>query len=187
LVTTISFYVSSILGAIPATAGAVTNAYLLDGSVTAAKMAPNGAWAPAGTVLQVVNVAYSTAISTSSTSYTDTGLTATITPKFATSKILAFVDITGTQKGGLNGALGLQLVRNSTSILLFESVALYTSGTVSTNAVGACSTNYLDSPATTSATTYKVQYKAFEGTVYVNSVYSGSQTSSTITLMEIAQ
>jgi len=140
----------------------------------------------AGNVIQVINATYATSISTSSTSYSDTGLSATITPSSTSSKILVFVDITGTQKGGTNGALGLQLVRNSTSILLFESIALYTAGTVSTNSVGACSTNYLDSPATTSATTYKVQYKAFEGTVYVNSVYTGSPSSSTITLMEIA-
>jgi hypothetical protein len=141
---------------------------------------------PTGSVLQVVNATYATSISTSSTSYSDTGLSATITPSSTSSKILVFVDITGTQKGGLNGSLGLQLVRNSTAILYFEGLALYTAGTVTSNAVGACSTNYLDSPATTSATTYKVQYKAFEGTVYVNSVYTGSPSSSTITLMEIA-
>jgi hypothetical protein len=41
LVTTESFYVSSVLNAIPATNGAVTSAYLLDGSVTQAKLATN--------------------------------------------------------------------------------------------------------------------------------------------------
>jgi len=41
LVTTISFYVSSVLGAIPATSGAVTSAYLLDGAVTQAKLGTN--------------------------------------------------------------------------------------------------------------------------------------------------
>jgi hypothetical protein len=41
LVATESFYVSSVLNAIPATAGAVTSAYLLDGSVTQAKLATN--------------------------------------------------------------------------------------------------------------------------------------------------
>ena len=38
LVETVSFYVSSVLNAIPATNGAVTSAYLLDGSVTQAKL-----------------------------------------------------------------------------------------------------------------------------------------------------
>jgi hypothetical protein len=39
LITTESFYVSSVVGAIPATSGAVTSAYLLDGAVTQAKLA----------------------------------------------------------------------------------------------------------------------------------------------------
>ena len=41
LVETISFFVSSVINAIPATAGAVTSAYLLDGSVTQAKLGTN--------------------------------------------------------------------------------------------------------------------------------------------------
>ena len=43
--------------------------------------------ASAGQVLQVVNATYSTSTGTSSSSYVDTGLTASITPKFSTSKI----------------------------------------------------------------------------------------------------
>jgi len=68
LVETVSFYVSSVLNAIPAVAGAVTTSYLLDGSVTAAKMAPNGAWAQSGTVVQVVESVITGSFSTSSTS-----------------------------------------------------------------------------------------------------------------------
>jgi hypothetical protein len=94
LVETISFFVSSVLNAIPATAGAVTNAYLLDGSVTKAKMAASGAWAPAGAVIQVVNAISTTQVSTTSTSYVDTGLTASITPTSASSKILVIVNQT---------------------------------------------------------------------------------------------
>jgi hypothetical protein len=59
LITTISFYVSSVLGAIPATSGAVTTPYILDGAVTQAKLAAgvagNGpafrAYASAGTTV----------------------------------------------------------------------------------------------------------------------------------------
>ena len=45
--------------------------------------------ASAGQVLQVVNATYGTAASTSSASFVDSGMSATITPKFATSKIFA--------------------------------------------------------------------------------------------------
>ena len=52
LVETISFYVSSVLNAIPATNGAVTSAYLLDGSVTPAKLSTGGpSWDTSGRLL----------------------------------------------------------------------------------------------------------------------------------------
>jgi hypothetical protein len=47
---------------------------------------------PTGSVIQTVNGTYSSQVNTSSTTYVDTGLTATITPLFATSKILIMVD-----------------------------------------------------------------------------------------------
>ena len=62
-----------------------------DGAITASKMGANGTWAPAGTVVQVVNAALTTYVSTTSSTFTDTGITATITPKFATSKILVLI------------------------------------------------------------------------------------------------
>jgi len=187
LVETVAFFVSSVLNAIPAVANAVTTSYINDGAVTAAKMAASGAWAPAGTVIQVVNATYATATSSSSSTYADTGLTATITPKFSTSKILAFVSVVGVYKSG-NTTAGFKLVRNSTDICVFELIAGY-DNTTGNNGIGGSSTTYLDSPATTSATTYKVQIASLQNIASVSmNNYSAGATPcvSTITLMEIA-
>lgn len=142
---------------------------------------------PAGSVLQVVNGTYASQTSTASTSYVDTGLTATITPISSTSKILVFVSQNGLQKSGVDIRVQLQLVRNGSNILSFESEILFTNASSSQNAVS--SANYLDSPATTSAVTYKTQIRVGYGTgsVYWNTVGTGSiAAASTITLMEIS-
>jgi hypothetical protein len=143
--------------------------------------------APAG-VIQVVNATYSTETSSSSSTFADTGLTATITPKFSTSKILVLVDVVSCGKSSSSTSLSLRVVRNSTTIVLFDTNAGYTNSTAN-NYIGACSTNYLDSPATTSATTYKVQFasNANAGFVFISSASGVGNPSSTITLMEIAQ
>lgn len=138
-------------------------------------------------VLQVVSAQNNTATSSSSSTYADTGLSVSITPLYSTSKILVFVNITGILKQTGDTALGLKLVRNSTDLIVFEAIAGYTAS-ILTNAVGGASTSYLDSPATTSATTYKVQLASLANvaSVFVNQNYSGTGYS-TITVMEIAQ
>ena len=141
--------------------------------------------ASAGQVLQVVNATYATATSTSSTSYVDSGLTASITPKFSTSKILAIVDLSGVAKGSTDAGLSAQLVRGSTGIAEFsKGWELYTASSSNPSflGIGSVSVNYLDSPSTTSLTTYKIQIKTDAGTVTV----SKGNCVSSITLMEIA-
>jgi hypothetical protein len=185
LVEVISFQVSSVLNAIPAVANAVTTSYINDGAVTKAKMAASGAWAPAGTVIQVVNDIYGALVSSTTNTFADTGLTATITPRFSTSKILVVVFQSGLQKNGGDTTIGLRLVRNSTEILLFDRPG--DTGNTNTIGFGASGCAYLDSPATTSAVTYKTQFRnaSAQGTVYAQA--GGSTANSTITLMEIAQ
>ena len=141
--------------------------------------------ASAGSVLQVVNATTSTVTSTSSSTFVSTSLAATITPKFATSKILVIVDANGIHKSGAT-SVGLKLIRGATSILAFESLSCYT-GTSADNAIGSSSINYLDSPATVSSTTYTIQIASQNntGTAYINDTNNGT-TISTITLMEIA-
>jgi hypothetical protein len=141
--------------------------------------------ASAGVVLQVVQATYSTRSTTTITTFADTGLTVSITPKFSTSKILAIVDCNGCGKTGGNGNIRLQLVRNSTTISNFEGVAGNTSSTA-VNFFGNSGISYLDSPATTSSTTYKVQFACDNaGTAIINEA-TGSASMSQITLMEIA-
>jgi hypothetical protein len=140
-----------------------------------------------GKVLQVVNSTFSTQVSSTSNTFADTGLSASITPSSSSSKILIFVNINGIYKITNNTGISLKLVRGSTDIHNIESLAGYTDNTNS-NAVGSASTSYLDSPSTTSSTTYKITFNSFNNNATVsinaNSVSAGSV--STITLMEIA-
>ncbi len=152
---------------------------------------------PAGSVLQVVSTNLATTFSVASTTYTDiTGVSVTITPSSASNKIFVSVNVPACVSGVSSGAC-LQLVRGSTAI---------GNGTAASNRPG-CATeineahtyaaqtnawNYLDSPATTSATTYKVQVLVQTGfTVYVNRSNDDGdgpargRSASNITVMEI--
>jgi hypothetical protein len=197
LVEVISFQVSSVLNAIPASPASVQTSYLVDGSVTAAKLASGAALSnlgtaqladanmPAGSVLQVVNATYSTETANSTSTYADTGLTASITPSSSSSKILVLVSQAGVGKSNDDSANGctVNLLRSSTQLIEFvigggrTVSATYNLGLNAT----AC---YLDNPSTTSSTTYKTQFKNFTNAaaVYVQ----GNNATSTLTLMEIA-
>jgi hypothetical protein len=141
---------------------------------------------PTGSVLQVVTASTQASVLTTSTTFVSTGLTATITPKFATSKILVIASVQGIQKNAGNAATGamLSLYKNGSSILSNYAQYIGYNNTSSINLVGSNSLNYQDSPATTSATTYAifVATSVSGQTVGVNVDYD----TSTITLMEIA-
>jgi len=134
-------------------------------------------------VLQVVNATYSTATSNSTSTYADTGLTATITPSSTSSKILVFVNQAGCGKETNDVFLRLRLLRGASEIIKFEDGA-GKSTAAQDNYVGSCSTTYLDSPNTTSATTYKTQFSANANFALVRVQFESS--TSTITLMEIS-
>lgn len=145
----------------------------------------NGVAPVSGKVLQVVSAYYSGSTSNSTATYADTGLTATITPTSATSKILILVNQAGVGKSNTNAGSGVnvKLLRNSTDLITFALYAGWTNS-VSWNVVGTQSTSYLDSPATTSAITYKTQ---FSNPAAASFAYVQNQgDTSTITLMEIA-
>ncbi len=119
------------------------------------------AWAtlPAsGKVLQVVNATYTTQTSNSTDVLADTGLTASITPSSTSSKILVLCNHNGVSKsnGNANNAVQIQLFRGATS--LTTSFAGYTGTTLRVD-IGTHYVTYLDSPSTTSSTTYKTQFK----------------------------
>jgi len=155
-----------------------TGTVLTDTSAIAASQITGGI----GKVLQVVQGTTSTDTSTTGASYVDTGLTATITPTFTSSKILVLLSQNGVRKGAGNGGAFGKLMRDLTTLAsLAENVAY--DGTTTQLRIGTgWSASYLDSPSTTSATVYKTQFYAF------NSVLAGVQSdsaTSTITLMEI--
>jgi hypothetical protein len=134
-----------------------------------------------GKVSQVINGTTTTEVVTASSSFQDTGLTASITPSATSSKILIICNIAGVGKNG-DAFTTLKALRDSTDILAnFENRGGDDSETGG-NKVGSCSFTYLDSPSTTSATTYKVQVKS-NGNSYAQT--GDSNPHSTITLMEI--
>jgi hypothetical protein len=137
--------------------------------------------ASAGCVLQVVNSAYSTQVTNSTDTFADSGLTATITPKFSTSKILILISSLGMSNDTNGVGVKTNLLRNSTTLVASISAGL---GSNSAYAGATSSFTYLDSPATTSSTTYKTQFKrnSASGTAFAQQ----SSDYSSITLMEIA-
>jgi hypothetical protein len=151
----------------------------LTGTVAAARL-------PAGAVLQVANATYSTVTSTSTTTYADSGLTVSITPSSANSKVLVFVSVNGVNKSGVDCCLNARLNRDATSISNITGLAAYT-GTTAGNS-GSAAFNYLDSPATTSSTTYKLQIASSNAgrSVSINDYAAVLGSVSSITVMEIA-
>ena len=153
-----------------------------------------------GGILQVVQTVKTDNFSFSTTSYADiTGLSATITPISASSKILITFALTVGGDTWNNGGSAFQLVRNSTNIGVTTAVSTVTSTTNSSffgpsqndtkNMVETSNMMFLDSPATTSAITYKIQTRinTGTGTNHVNRNSNGSYGGiSTITLMEVA-
>ena len=148
-----------------------------------------------GKILQVVSTTKTDTFSTTSTSYVDiTGLSVSITPTSTSSKIFILVSISG----GNNAGAGYQLVKNSTPICIGVSGGgsrKQSSGEISvrdSNGINNGSITYLDSPATTSATTYKVQMYTPSSTGYVNRTAGDAdanyttRSASSITVMEVA-
>jgi hypothetical protein len=135
-----------------------------------------------GKVLQVVAGTTSTQTSSSSSTYADTTLTATITPTLATSKVLVLMSQNGVTKLSGDTYLRLKLFRGATEIA-YVSNSVGENGSTATNGAATVGINYLDSPATTSATTYKTQF-ASGANIASFRVQDGSSLSS-IVLLEI--
>ena len=152
-----------------------------------------------GSIIQVKMGTLTSVFTTTSSSMVDTGLSVSITPKFSTSKILITVSLGSFQNGGRLKRAMMNIVRNSTNVIVGDNrTGIECTACV---CVRAADDNYaqiplaftaLDSPATTSAVTYKVQATrgADDQTVYLNGnqggdAYSGN-TASTITVMEVS-
>jgi len=138
-----------------------------------------------GNVLQVIqSPVYKTQATNSTTTYADTGLSASITPTSASSKILVIVSQSVYKSAGNSGnAVDIKLFRGATDLGQLVYVQGYTGTAVVLYSIATF--QYLDSPATTSATTYKTQFANFTAASLV-SVQPDNNGPSTITLMEIA-
>ena len=160
---------------------------------------------PAGSILQTVSTTKTDTFTSSSSSLVDiTGMAVTITPKYSTSKILIRVNLNW---GGVDNIYAaIRLLRGSTVISHNSSAT----GSQTAAAIGCGGDNnnfqwklehtgleFLDSPATTSATTYKLQQQSTGGpgtnTWYVNRPHNTTNAAyivhgtSGMTVMEIAQ
>jgi hypothetical protein len=165
----------------------------LTGTIAAAAL-------PAGSVLQVVSSTKTDTFSSATLGWLDvTGLSVSITPRSTSSKIMVFGRITGL---GTIGATRMQmrLVRDATAISIGDaaSARLQVSGNeiyggADADALLGSTVFYLDSPATTSASTYKIQVLNGNGvsTIYINRTQNDTNSvitpraTSSITVMEI--
>jgi hypothetical protein len=142
-------------------------------------------WAAAaggGKVLQVIAATTTTETANSTSTDADTNLTATITPSAATSKVLVLVQQSGTRKNDTNAATRLQinLKRGATTIASSNNHLYTNSQLIQTGYQGF---SHLDSPNTTSATTYKTTFNSESNQAAVQVQTSSSQSS--IVLLEI--
>jgi len=139
---------------------------------------------PTGSVLQVVNSYTTTTTTTTSASPVDTALSATITPTNSSSKILVFMSSNGQCArvgSSANGDMYFYIIRGSTQLTSSRLGINFGVNTWNDFFPAQNCYTYLDSPATTSATTYKMQISVSSGSLTVPTA-----SFATMTLMEIA-
>jgi hypothetical protein len=176
------FLITTFNNAVPNTNGAVGDsliASLSASKLTGSRTLPNSV-VPAGSVIQVVNNFSSSQITTTSTSFVTTGFSASITPSSASSKIVAM--FSGMMYSNTSTAEPqIALYRGGSSLGTFTDL-FSSSGAI----IGGASFMYLDSPSTTSSTTYTLYFRQGNtgsgGTIYIGP----NGTTFGIILMEIA-
>ena len=147
-----------------------------------------------GKVLQVVQASTNTLIDIASTSYTDIGLSAAITPSSSSNKILVLANIQSDlfKQSNVFTRAGYQLLRDTTSVYQIMNSTGIQAGTGSTGwaeIYASTVVSYLDSPSSTSSITYKIQGKVHDtGSSNNLRCQSANDTTtiSTITLMEVS-
>ena len=192
-----------------ALSGLAANSYVIDvasGSsldVTNATGTLPSAQLPAGSILQVVSATktdtYTETLPSGGESSNIPGLSVTITPSSATSKIFITCDLVSSTSAGTGQGSMAWLRRDSTDIALGDGSGsrkrVTTSALVNNDQLASSSFSFLDSPATTSATTYYVRLahaSSISRVVFVNRSNQDSdsalyaRTVSTITAWEVA-
>jgi hypothetical protein len=154
-------------------------------------------WGSGGKLGQVLSTTKTDTFTTTSTSFVDiTGLSQAITPTATSSKVLVFYSVSGINTAGTNRS-AIRMMRGSTAIAVGDGAGSRTQSTFQWDLQAGSNILtfagfFLDSPSTTSSTTYKAQAICLDpGTTYVNRSVSDTDSSafsrvvSTITVMEI--
>ena len=153
-----------------------------------------------GGVIQVKSTTKTDTDSFTSTSFTDvTGLSVSITPTRSDSKVLIMVNIHATSNSSTQCYFRIFRTSDNTAVCVGDAADSRVQATMGTNyyyqsnATQACSINFLDSPATTSNFTYKIQTKTQGGGgIYINRSVTDSDSASagrfasSITVMEVS-
>lgn len=139
---------------------------------------------PKGRIAQVVFGSTSTQVNNTTTTYVDSGLTATITPKFSTSKIVVLVSQNGIFKNGTNpGYCSLRMYKDATSLAQLSVYSLAITPNTSELDIGSISGSYVETSGSLTARTYKTMYSNANATGNVFVQAAGAV--STITILEI--
>jgi|TARA_R100000455_G_C6216954_1_gene82659 hypothetical protein len=167
---------------------------LPDGCVTADDLASG----VGGKILQVVQATSDSKVSTTSSSYVDTPLSQAITPTATSNKILIRFKISASTNNGTN-LIGFQIVRGSTAIGNGSQGSsrrfchsAFRGQYSDSHPHAVISGEFLDSPSTTSATTYKIQFQVDGATGFINRDNTDADgvnypsPLSTLTLMEVS-
>jgi hypothetical protein len=190
---------TTVVFTLPAADGSANSLMQTNGSgVLSLASQINASVLPAGTMFNFQQTQLTTPINTASGSFADaSGLSVAITPTSSSNKVLVRAVIQFGVNPGITAAM-FQLVRGSTAIGVGTTVGSRTAAgasgdTAGTSVMASIVMEWLDSPATTSATTYKVQYLSTVGgqSVFINSssldTNSASlpRTASTISVCEV--
>jgi hypothetical protein len=141
-----------------------------------------------GKIGQVIQATTTTTTNVASTSFADTGLSASITPTSSSSKVLVIINQnTRTNIDTNSGNPKLELRRGSTSVITWSNhiAAIEAGGSSSVKFGHLTSFDYLDSPSSTSSTTYSTRGAVNSTSNNGQAQFQSDSVPSIITLMEI--
>jgi hypothetical protein len=132
-----------------------------------------------GKILQIIHTSSSTQVTSTSATYIDTGLTATITPSSATNKIIVIVNHNGVYKiASSTTAIGIRFMKNGSLVKQLDTLLGNNVPASTELGVGSSSYNHVETSGTTSPITYKTMLnnRNAAGNVYINASGSSSMT-----------